>query len=247
MFHFFMNNMAIDRKPNDIYERKQLDFMREIPKTILKMMLLIFLSYSAVIIGPFYAFYYKNEHHIPSGLVLPFTNPDLFEDYIINLSLQSMFALLAMFGTFGIEIMNILVYCTLRFMAKLIIVEMKILSNEMEKNGFQLKHSLHLKNLFIRLQDIDSYLKEYNSYSYWRCFFQPALTTICVSLAIIGQYLNGWASGYGLAVCIFAQTMILCYIGASIKENVKKKTKLKFFLRLILKLYRLLFLVYSYC
>lgn len=219
MFHFFVNYMTIDEEPTSPYAIEQLLLMKEIPKTMIKIMTLIAFSFAAVIIGPFYAYYYKNEHHIPSGLVLPFTNPDMLDGYMLNLSLQSCFAILAMLGTFGIEIMNILVYCTLKMMGKLLILEMKTLSNDVERNGFQFDHPLHLRNVYVRLQDIESYLDEYNSYSYWRCFFQPALTTTCVSLAIIGQYLNGWASGYGLAVSIFTQTMVLCYIGASIKNT----------------------------
>lgn len=171
-------------------------------------------------IGPIYAFLFKNEYHIPTGVIFPFMNPNLFENYLLALIIQLIIVFVAMLSTFGVEINNILVDSTLKMMIKLLIIEMRNLSIDIDKHGFQMKHSMILYNFYIRFQDIEGYVDEYNSYSYWRCFAQPILTALTVSLAFVGQYLNGWASGYGFVVCIYTQTMILCQIGASVKDEV---------------------------
>lgn len=69
MFHFIMKS-TINRKLFHKYENKQLSMIKEIPLRILEIMLMLFLSFSIVMIGPTFAFLFKKQYHNPTGVFL---------------------------------------------------------------------------------------------------------------------------------------------------------------------------------
>lgn len=187
IFTFIPDRIAIDRKPTDEYEIQQLIYIRKIPKKLILIVTCLLVSYMVVVIGPTYALIVKGEYHIPNGIVLPFTDPKVLKGYLINIAVQNSLVVIGTCGTFGLEILNTLFLSTLELTFILTVIEMRNLSANVEVRGFQIEH--RLRDIFVRLQDIENYISEYKLYSYWRCFTQPMLTTLCVSLAILGQYL----------------------------------------------------------
>lgn len=189
MIRFIENYVTLDRMPENDYEMVQLKFIRELPKNAIKIALIVFWSLTFMLVGPLYAYFFKNQYVLPTGVHLPFTDPSKGTGFLVNIILQSFISIVAIVASISLEILNVIVKTTLKLMTKLVIIEMAKLSDDVEKNGFRLEHALIMKDICTRLEDIENYVKEYNSYSYWRNLFQPSLTTYAVSLAILGQYL----------------------------------------------------------
>lgn len=187
---FIHNYIGKDGTPTTAYELEQLQLIRRLPVRIGNVILLMIVTLALGTCAPVYAYFVKNEYQVATGVILPFIDPDTFEGFMANLFLASILAVAGLIESAGLEFLHLLINFTLEIMASLVVLEMRRFSEDVTANGFDAsKHVPWIKDICVRLQDIEEYVVEFNYFAYWRTFLQPSLTMPCFSISFIAQYL----------------------------------------------------------
>lgn len=184
---FTGRKIYVNRSPQDEYARIIDQNASKLIKITFVSVLVVTVSFSLIIIGPAYAFIFHGEYNSPIGGVLPFTDLETTNGFIINLIFQSAFGLTAFAASVAIEISNCLIINTCTAMSDLACSSMRKLSSNLIPNTFTAQNRAELRDIFVRLQDLENYIRQFNDLYYWKLFLQPMLTTPCVSLAILAQ------------------------------------------------------------
>lgn len=140
-----------------------------------------------VIVGPAYVFFVNGEYVTPTGVIVPFMDPNTAISFVVNLLIQFSTAFVHLIDAIGIIIMDCLIANSYTAMADLVCLNMKTFSDGLRVRRFGLQQKLELRQIMVQLQDSELYIKELNDLLYWRTFTLPVLTTWCVSLGIFSQ------------------------------------------------------------
>lgn len=184
---FSGRNIYGNRSPSDEYEKIIDRNALKLLKVVIVDLSVVLLSFSFILIGPAYAFTFHGAYNLISRGVVPFTDLDTFNGFIINLIVQGAAGLVALAGTIAIEIVNCLIINACTVMTDLACCSMQKFSAGLVAGTFSEQNKAELRDIFVRLQDLENYIHEFNDMYYWKLFLQPILTTPCVSLAIFAQ------------------------------------------------------------
>lgn len=192
---FSGKHIYLDRKPFTEYERKVDENAGKVITDSLLTTVFVIFSFFLVIIGPAYVFVVHGEYVVPTGVILPFVDPNTGRGYAINIIIQFGTAIAALLGLVSIEGMSSMINNAYTVMADILCFNMRKFSDDLGHGTFSNENRAELRNIFVQLQDLEVYLDELNQIYYWKFFLQPMLTTICVALAIFAQLhvSNGWA------------------------------------------------------
>lgn len=177
----------LNRPPSNAYERIVDRNASKLIKRAAVTTVVMILSFSLIIIGPVSAFIFRGEYNSLSGGIVPFTDLETLHGFMTNLIIRTACGIVAMMGSISIEILTSLIDNKYVVMSELACYSMEKFSAELTAGTFTDQNEADLRNIFVRLQDIENYSAELNGVYYWRFFLQPVLTTPCVSLAIFAQ------------------------------------------------------------
>lgn len=208
------------------------------------------MSYLQIMIGPAYELFFNGKYVTPSGLVLPFMDPDSFLTYAVNMSIQSTGAVVALINTSGLEIVSCFIVNAFTGMSELVCFNMKSFSDTLCPGKLTIDQRMELHHIVVKLQDLENYFSNLKSLLYWRTFSFPVIATYCVSLGIFAQLTvstiaaiyvsvflpngmcshisisglsqNGFSTGFGFALTIYIQLLVLCFMGNEVKRSVSQ-------------------------
>lgn len=184
---FSGTKIYLNRFPANDYGKLMGQHATELYKMTIVILLTLFLSFSMILIGPAYALVVHGEYNTPGGGILPFTDLETLNGYVINMIVQSSIALLSVLGSFSIEIANCIIINTVAVMSELTRNSMQNFNAGLVGGTFTVTNKGQLRDIFVRLQDVENFIRQFNDLYYWKLFLQPILTTPCVSLAIFAQ------------------------------------------------------------
>lgn len=244
---FAGNYLYTKRLPKTGYERKADELATKLITHTIVSIICVFATYVVKVIGPMYVLVVRGEYAIPTGVIVPFVDPDTLRGYIINMAIQSTVTGIAFISIICVEIMSSMIINTFTAMADLVCFNMQEFSDNLRPSSFSYRNELEFRNILVQLQDLEAYFGELNEIYYWKFFLQPILTTGCVSLAVFAQLVvnrtytapksapmhcelmldgfhfqkqNGWPSGYGIGLSLYFQMLVLCYMGHRVKLAV---------------------------
>lgn len=184
---FAAKNIYKDSTPTNAYERKCDLLATKLLVHAVVAVIVDLISYGLVIVGPAYVFITEGRFVMPTGVIVPFMDPDSRLGFVINLSIQFLSAFTALIGTMGLQITNCLIVNSFTTMTDLVCLNMKTFSDGLRARHFTYQQKKELRNIIVQLQDLEGYISELNDLLYWRTFTLPILTTFGVSLAIFSQ------------------------------------------------------------
>lgn len=184
---FAGQNIYKDRPPATEYDWKCDQLATKLFIRINLSTMLTLLSHVFVIIGPVYVFCVNREYSTPTGVVLPFMDPNSPISFIINLSIQSASAVVSLIGTVGLEAVNCFIFNSFSAMTDLSCLNMKTYSDALCPGHTSVHRKMKLRRIIVQLRDLEDYINEVNDLLYWRTLTLPFLSTWCVALGIFSQ------------------------------------------------------------
>lgn len=182
-----------DCRPSTDYERKLDEHaMKMITHPILTTLILT-ASVGLIMVGQAYAYIVDGVYALPTGLIVPFVDPNTDRGFAINLIVQSATAFTVSLSIIATEAIACIINNTFIVMADMVCFNMRKFSDNLRQKSFTHQNKMELRNIFVQLQDMEAYLEELNRVYYWKFFLQPILTTGCVSLGIFSQIVVGVA------------------------------------------------------
>lgn len=183
---FSFNYMFVNHTPTNEYEEMQLMLARRTLRKMIEGILLVIASFALVIIGPIFVLVTKQQYSIPTGVVIPFVDPNTLNGFIINCAIQSVASIAGGLGLIGVESYVSIGDSTVYAMKELTKYHFKRFNENISKSNFD--HEAELRYIFKMLEDIKYYVDDYNSTFYYKSFFQPTFSTITVPISIFCQY-----------------------------------------------------------
>lgn len=184
---FAGRNIYTNRSLSDEYGKVADKNASSLIKATICILIVVIVSFSLILVGPIYAFVIRGEYNTATGGILPFTTLETSNGFIINLIFQSAMGAAAFAANIGIEIINCMIINTCVVMADLACCSMRKFSAGLVVGTFTDRNKAELRDILVRLQDFEIYIRKFNDLYYWKLFLQPILTTACVSLAILAQ------------------------------------------------------------
>lgn len=138
-------------------------------------------------VGPLYVLIFRGELAVPTGVILPFFEPDDLQGFTINMIIQFVIGFIGFIAVLCIEVASSLIFNTFTVMADMVCFNMRTFSDRIRQGAFSHENEMELRNIIVQLEDLEEYFKVLNDIYYWKFFLQPILTTGCVSLAIFAQ------------------------------------------------------------
>lgn len=130
---------------------------------VLTIQVVIVFSYLSVVIGPIYAYLYKDLHVSPMGTRLPFFDDDETE-FLVNVGLQCTGALYALFGNLAIETVSCLINNAILLSAEVIQLNgnhlTERLEDEINNQGITIETRALFRNILLQIRDFDTYIKQ---------------------------------------------------------------------------------------
>lgn len=185
---FAGRKIYVNRTPSNEYEKVIDQNASQLMKVTFSVVLVVLLSFSLIGIGPIYKFIFHGEYNSMTGGLLPFTTLDTLNGFLINTLFQFALGGVGIAGNVGVEIVNCMVINTCTTLADLLCNSMKKFSAGLVADTFTVQNKSELRDIFIRLNDLEDYIREFNEVYYWKFFLQPIRTVACVSLAILAQF-----------------------------------------------------------
>lgn len=176
-----------NRPPANEYERKCDQLATKLYVHVILSTILVLFSYILVLIGPAYDFIVKREYVSPTGVIMPFMDPDSRLSLSINLLIQSVTAVICLINTVGLEAVNCFIVNSFTAMNELVCFNMRAFSGALQPRQFTLHQKTELRRIIMQLRDLEDYISEMNNLFYWRTLTHPIMSTWCVSLGIFSQ------------------------------------------------------------
>lgn len=177
-----------DRIPSTEYEKRVEKHSKSFFKSTIFEITFVLTSFTFIIVGPIYVFIFKGEYVIPTGVILPFIDPDSPRGFLLNVGIQMSVIFVGVLAITGIEGTTCMIVNNFEAMADLTCFSMKQFSERLRHGKFDYADKMEFRDILVRLQDLEAYFAELKELYYWRFFLQPMITTGCVSLAIFAQY-----------------------------------------------------------
>lgn len=109
---FAGKNIYTDRTPSTEYERKANAQAWKLMTLSIFANVCVLISYSLIIVGPTYEFVFRGVYALPTGVIVPFVDPDTGRGFATNLGIQLGSAVVAYIGIIAIEILSCMIINT---------------------------------------------------------------------------------------------------------------------------------------
>lgn len=103
---FAGQNIYTDLQPTTKYEWKCDQLANKLFIQAILSTMLALVSHILIIVGPLYVFIVQREYVTPTGVIFPFMDPNSRFSFLINMSIQSASAFIALINMVGLEIVN---------------------------------------------------------------------------------------------------------------------------------------------
>lgn len=170
------------------YEYLQQNLAKRTVKEIIFCIIYVVFFTALLLCGPIYAFFYKNQYSNPTGVIIPFIDPDSLNGFLINCFIQTIVGFAGATALVGNEIMLYIGDSNLFTMKELIKYNLKKIDENILSGKSSLELGQEFKHLFKMLEDVKQYINYFNELFYFKAFFQPTFTTVLVAVAILCQY-----------------------------------------------------------
>lgn len=178
----------VNHKPCNEYEELQLFLARRMLSQLLICSAAFILSTPLILLGPIYAYVYKNEYSIPSGVIVPFIDPDTKNGFFLNMTIQSLAVVIGVIGVLFTEILMSILDSTVFTMKELLKYHIRTMNKKITAKTNLEGIEEELLNICRMLADLSDYVRALNELIYYKAFIQPNLSKLCVALAIFCQY-----------------------------------------------------------
>lgn len=165
---FARSRIFMDRRPSNEYERKCDQLANELIILVICSIAMILISYNLIIVGPVYVFVVSGQFVAPTGVIVPFLDPNTTLSSSINLSIQFPAAFMALLDTIGLTTVTCFIIITCTSMAELICCNMRKFSDGLRPGRFTVQQKEELRQIIVRLNDLEAYIGEFNDIFYWR-------------------------------------------------------------------------------
>lgn len=183
---FGSNHIFVHHVSSNDYEKMQSKLTKLLYRKTIFNLIIVMASFSLMIIGPTYGYFFKNQYIIPTGAILPFIDINTTNGFLINCLAQGVMALMMILTIAGIELFINIICGTFLSMNELTVYHMRNFTiNIRKKSG---NHFYEFRNILFMTEDIIRYTEFVNEIYYWRIFSQPTLIKICSSFAILCHY-----------------------------------------------------------
>lgn len=143
----------IDNTESSKYNKICEESVKKLVKNVVIVISFVILAHAVVVVGPIYAYIFKDIHVTPFATHLPFVEKDSHTEFILNLAPQSVIALSSMIYSITVEIMTCLIDNTISTIPKLIRFNLEELAKMSHKKNSLLILHVHLRNVLIQVQD----------------------------------------------------------------------------------------------
>lgn len=187
----------MDRAPSTALERRIDAHATALIIESIFTVLFVAFSLSLSIAGPIYAYVFKGIYATPTGVIIPGVDPETPRGFAVNVAVQFTCTFVGCIGMICVEMVACVINNTYTVMADVVCYHLRKLSDNLLPGTFSYQNKAEIRNVFMQLQDVESYLKKFYNIYYWKLFTQPILTTGCVSLGIFSQMMVSirWISG----------------------------------------------------
>lgn len=156
LFRFSGDHIYKDVKDGSPFTELCEESIEKMRKSYIILVIVIFISISAVIIGPMEAYLHHGIKTTPFGTKTPFFEEDSDVGFTVDIIYQSCLMPFGIISTICIELCQCLTYNTIELCADRINLNTEHISNDLESGKkFDIKQRAHLRNVLIQIQDFD--------------------------------------------------------------------------------------------
>lgn len=186
LLRFGADKILAARDGAEDFKQLQLVLARRMFKRLLLTMTYVIFSIPLIVVGPIFDFIYKNKYSIPTGVILPFVDPDTFRGFATNFFVQSFASFIGTAALLMIECCFSLFDSNLYMMKEITKYHLRRLNENILNPN--LNHKRELKDIVKMLEDIHEYVEVFNKIIYFKSFIQPTFTTASVGIAVLLQF-----------------------------------------------------------
>lgn len=143
-------------KYNAVREKLIEKFARE----MVVILTLIFIALLMCGLPALYMLVFKRARITLLGIELPFFEKDSDIGFVLNLTMQAVIAVFGIVGMIAIEFGQNLIHHVVYSIPHLMHVDTEELGTELRTNGMSLAARAQLRNIFMKVQDFEKYLKK---------------------------------------------------------------------------------------
>lgn len=135
------------------YKYLRVKHIGQLLKTVIFILVLMFLSYGTAFVTPIYMCVFKHSRVTPLAINLPILEKESDLEFTLNMSLQMIMAFYSLSGSFATEVASCTIIHAIMLVPYLIRFNLREFQNEFIAKGSGLKSFVLLRNTFIQLQD----------------------------------------------------------------------------------------------
>lgn len=186
---FATDHIYPDKKDNTKFNRLCDYYGKKSIKMTILFVNFILLSTGQAMIGPMLEFM-KTGHLLTFlAIKLPFIDEDVLWGFHLNLMIQTTITTFGTIGGLSIEITSCIINNTILLCSEIISLDCTNITNKLNFGSTsQIEILAELRNVFVKIQDLDRYVLDMSELYYWRMFSAPVLIVYSVSMSIFCQY-----------------------------------------------------------
>lgn len=113
----------------------------------------LYLSYTGIMFGPIYAYFYQNVRTTPMGIHLPFFERDSDAEFFASMSLQGVASLYVILGNFMAELATCATNCTMGLVPDIIRFNLGEFNDDYVVNRKCMGSTAQLRNVLMLIED----------------------------------------------------------------------------------------------
>lgn len=153
VIHFCGRNFYKSNTKSRQYKHLRVKHIGQLMKTVIFILVLMFLSYGIAFVTPIYMCLFKHRRVTPLAINLPMLENESDLEFTLNMSLQMVISFYSLSGSFPTEVASCTIIHAIMLVPDLIRFNLVKFQNELVINGIKWKSVVHLRNTFIQLQD----------------------------------------------------------------------------------------------
>lgn len=146
----------MDDNKSTEYNRICKNNIRKLAQHFVIIVFLVIFGHLLIVFGPIYAYIFENIRSTPMATHLPFLKKDSDIEFMMNLLVQSVIAMFALFGNISIELLTLLISNAITIIPNMIHLNLNDLVKEITSSNLKTMSRWH--NVLIQVQDFDRYL-----------------------------------------------------------------------------------------
>lgn len=162
---------------------------RHLMSSSIKVLVVVSTGLFCFLTFPTYAYFIMDQRPMPVPVLLPFVDEKTSSGYYINIAHQLVFGVIGSSAVIAIELMNCMLKNNIYAAKESIVYSLDVLGAMLRTNTtFSLQMKMELRNVLVKVQDLDRFLIELRDLYFWKFFLQPMLLAYAVSASLLCYY-----------------------------------------------------------